>query len=143
MTTEGWNPRARGDSHRDCLVCGWKDPLSLGLVFHAEGDVVEASFRANPGLQGYRGIMHGGVTSALLDAIMTQCLFHNGITALTADLSVRFLKPIPCDSELMLSGRLVGTRPPLFVTTAELMLGDTLMASARARFLQVPLTRFD
>lgn len=142
VTIDEWSPPARGDSHRDCLVCGWRDPLALGLVFHADGGGVEARFRANRVLQGYNGIMHGGVVSALLDAVMTQCLFHNGITALTADLSVRFHRPVPCESDLVLTGRLVKTRPPLFVTEADLQLGGEVMASATARFLRVSSERF-
>lgn len=138
MTTEIWNPAARGDSHRNCLVCGSRDPLKLGLVFMADGSGVTATFRANEGLQGYSGILHGGVTSALLDAVMTHCLFHNGISGLTASLSVRFLEPVPCGADLVLRARLVRTRPPFFSTASEMLMEGRVLASATARFLLKP-----
>jgi acyl-coenzyme A thioesterase PaaI-like protein len=56
---------------------------------------VHTVFKAHEGLQGYRGILHGGVITALLDAAMANCLFLKGVEALTGDLHVRFLKPVP------------------------------------------------
>jgi hypothetical protein len=80
------------NKHAHCFICGDQNPRSLGLEFQAvDVDTVCATFQASPELQGYDGILHGGVIAALLDAAMTHCLFHRGIQAMTGDLHVRFL----------------------------------------------------
>ena len=98
MTINHDPPGALNDGHANCLLCGNRNPLSLGLSFHP-GDCgdINATFQAHPRLQGYQGILHGGVSSALLDAAMTHCLFHQSIEAVTGDLHVRFLKSVPCN----------------------------------------------
>ncbi len=51
---------------------------------------VSADFQGKPEYQGYEGLLHGEVISALLDSVMTNCLFHAGVEALTADLRIRY-----------------------------------------------------
>jgi acyl-coenzyme A thioesterase PaaI-like protein len=41
----------------------------------------------------YTGLLHGGMTSTLLDAAMTHCLFMQGVQALTAELTVDSFHP--------------------------------------------------
>jgi len=88
-----------------------------------------------PELQGYDGILHGGVISALLDAAMTHCLIHRGVPALTAELKVRYLLPVPCDGELRISARILEARPPLYRISAELMRNGDVYATASASFI--------
>jgi hypothetical protein len=67
---------------------------------------------------------------------MTHCLFHHGVQALTGDLRVRFLEPVPCDSLLDLRARIEAMSPPLYRVKAELVCDERVMAWAEARFLQ-------
>ena len=128
------------NGHVNCLVCGAGNPWSLGLCFQVgEADEVWARFQAHPGLQGYKGILHGGVISCLLDAAMTHCLFHHGVRAVTADLHVRFLKPVPCEASLYVKAWLICVRPPVYRVAAELVHEKQIMASAEAKFMQCPL----
>lgn len=78
------------------------------LRFVATKGGVNALFKAESLWQGYQGVLHGGMISTLLDAAMTHCLFHQGIEAVTADLQVRFLKPVSCDQMLELRAKLLG-----------------------------------
>jgi acyl-coenzyme A thioesterase PaaI-like protein len=127
------------NGHVNCLVCGTRNPWSLGLSFHVgDADTVWARFEAHPGLQGYDGILHGGVICGLLDAAMTHCLFHNGIQAVTADLRVRFLKPVPCEALLDVKAWPISMRSPLYCVAAELLHKDEVMASAEGKFMQCP-----
>lgn len=72
-------PVGTQNGHSRCLLCGHENPLSLGLCFRPidKGSIL-AEFRPIPVLQGYDGVMHGGIVAALLDAAMTHCLFHRG-----------------------------------------------------------------
>jgi acyl-coenzyme A thioesterase PaaI-like protein len=97
-----------------------------------------ARFQAHAGLQGYDGIVHGGVIAAVLDAAMTHCLFHRGIKAVTGDLHVRYLESVPCSSKLEVFAKLEAARPPLYRMKAELRCEGRMMARAEARFMQRP-----
>ena len=129
---------AQSNVHANCLLCGSRNPLSLGLSFHPGDDGhINATFQAHPGLQGYQGILHGGVVSSLLDAAMTHCLFHQGIEAVTGDLHVRFVKSVPCDARMELRARLLNASPPLYRLRGELVLDGQTMAWAEAKFMEM------
>lgn len=123
-------------SHASCMICGMLD--SLKLRFAASGEDVVALISADSRWQGYTGLVHGGMISALLDATMTHCLFHHGIEAMTAaDLQVRFLRPVRCAGVLALRGRLNGRRRHgIYEVCAELRCGGELHARATARFMR-------
>jgi len=74
--------------------------------------------------------------AALLDAAMTHCLFHHGVAGLTAELCVRYLKPVPCDAALEARAWLDRARPPLYRLGAELARDGQVLARAEASFLR-------
>lgn len=118
-------------------MCGELNQLSLRLKFLPDEDgVVSASFQGNALLQGYDGILHGGVISSLLDSAMAHCLFHKHIEAVTGELLVKFIMPVPYDVGLTVRGWLVNATPPLYVLRAELLHAGTVMAVADAKFMQ-------
>lgn len=122
--------------HSRCLLCGESNPASLKLAFSLAHDgAVTARFECHPGLQGYDGILHGGVTASLLDAAMTHCLFHHGIKAVTADLHVRYAHAIDCTARLDLWAAITSSRQPLYKLRAEISQEGRLMAWAEAKFL--------
>ena len=97
-----------------------------------------ASFDCRPLLEGYPGVLHGGVISALLDGAMTNCLFAQGRAAVTAELRVRFRHPVATDGTARLRAWIDRSCPPLFVLRAELRQGEQLMATAEGKFVQRP-----
>jgi acyl-coenzyme A thioesterase PaaI-like protein len=114
----------------------------LRFNIRSDGSVV-SHFEGSSLFQGYRGIIHGGIVAALLDAAMTHCLFHHGIQALTGDLQVRFLNPIPHDARLDMRARIVEAIPPLYKLESGLIVGKRLMARGRGKFMrtELPLKR--
>ena len=123
-------------SHNNCIVCGDNNPVSLGLRFEAESDgSVRSSFRGSSLFQGYSGILHGGIIATLLDSTMTHCLFHHGIKAVTGDIQVRFLKPVPFNSLLTLRAKLVSSYPPLYKLDSEVLCDKQVMARCQGRFM--------
>jgi acyl-coenzyme A thioesterase PaaI-like protein len=125
------------NDHDLCVLCGRLDPWALKLTF-APDDTGAVSTRVvvHEGLQGYTGLLHGGVISALLDAAMTHCLFHAGVRAVTGELTVRFPQPIPCDAALDLRAWVTAAKPPLYRLKAEIHCDSRLMAWAEAKFLR-------
>lgn len=124
------------NEHEWCLLCGNRNPRSLNLRFVAYGEEVRAEFTPGPELQGYRGILHGGIVSALLDSAMTHCLFKNGIRAVTGDLHVRFLQAVPYKKPVEIRARIVSKRPPFYRLKSELLQGSRIMARAEAKFMR-------
>jgi uncharacterized protein (TIGR00369 family) len=127
---------ARND-HTHCLFCGDQNERSLRLAFTptAAGGV-KGRFTGRPELQGYAGLMHGGIIAALLDAAMTHCLFHRGVRAVTADLHVRYVHPVPGDATVDLEAWVLVPGPPVHRLRAELAHDGRVLAWAEAKFLQ-------
>jgi acyl-coenzyme A thioesterase PaaI-like protein len=80
--------------------------------------------------------MHGGVIASLLDAAMTHCLFHHEIKAVTGELNIRYLHPVPCSALLEIRSELLSAYNPLYKLQAEIYQADVLMARAEAKFMQ-------
>lgn len=128
-TNAAWHPR--------CIICGRDGPCGLGLRFEATSDGgVEASFECPRRYQGYDGILHGGVTSSLLDSAMTNCLFARGIVAVTAELTVRFRHPVQVGLPLVVRAEVVRRQPPLFVLEARILQDGQLKARAVGKFME-------
>ena len=125
--------------HRACLLCGNMNPWSLGLAFVPDGDGgVGTALEPDERLQGYDGILHGGVAAALLDSAMTNCLFHRGVRAVTADLRVRYPHPVPMGSRIGLRAWVTESLSPLYRLKAELTDRDhRVLVWAQATFCEV------
>ncbi|RPI79320.1 MAG: PaaI family thioesterase [Desulfobacteraceae bacterium] len=128
------------NGHSHCLLCGNLHPKSLNLSFQAEENGgVKARFTAKDDLQGYEGILHGGVIAALLDEAMTHCLFHRGIRAYTGDLRVRFVQPVACNASLKIKARILSSRPPFYLLKGEITVDKNIVAWSEAKFMQRPI----
>lgn len=127
------------ESHHNCLLCGDQNPRSLGLQFkpHAE-DSVQAEFQGHKELQGYDGILHGGIIASLLDSAMTHCLFEKGIRAVTGDLQVRYKHSIPYDAKIIIQANITESHPPLYRLKSRILLNNKTMVRGEARFMKIP-----
>lgn len=121
--------------HPDCFVCAPKNPLGLHLAFVHRGPFqVEARWRCNEFLQGYPGQLHGGIIATLIDAAMVHALMTEGIRAVTANLSVRYVAPVSLDREIVLSAERRNVRSHLHHMVATIEQGGVIRATGRARF---------
>jgi uncharacterized protein (TIGR00369 family) len=86
-------------SYDACYVCGQQNPHGLRVRFFAGSDSrVHVDFRPDGSQTGYDGVVHGGVISALLDELTGWSVsLKNNLLACTAELSVRFITPMPSD----------------------------------------------
>ncbi len=141
MTTERRQDRMRAlqeRHHPHCLLCGAQNNRGLQVPFRAcEDGSVTASLRLSVDLQGYRGVAHGGIVASLLDAAMVNCLFTQGIVAMTAELTVRFMHPVAVGQTAKVRAWQRSPRSPLYDMSATLMQGPLLVARATAKFMEV------
>jgi len=118
-------------------VCSQANACGLGLRFSLRDDgSVEAHFECKRALQGYDGILHGGMIATLLDGAMTNCLFAHGITAVTAEITVRFRHPVRLDTPLLVRARITQSQMPLHVAEAELVQDGRVKATATGMFMK-------
>lgn len=129
--------------HRDgdlyntkCFVCGRQNPSGMRLRFEMDGDAYVTEFVIDDAYQGFPGIMHGGIISTVLDEVMGRYLWVSGYDAVTADMRVRFRKPIVCGSRVRFEGRLDRVAGSRAMTSARAVSEDgTVFAEARACFV--------
>jgi uncharacterized protein (TIGR00369 family) len=119
-----------------CFACGPRSELGLKMRFTASDGGVCAETVLPAWLQGWRGVAHGGIVTLLLDEAMAHAAGAAGLLGVTADLNVRFRKPVPLGEPVRLIGRVLRRRRNVLDTEAELIgSGDRLLASASARFV--------
>jgi uncharacterized protein (TIGR00369 family) len=127
----------RDAHHAGCIVCGSQNKRGLKLSFHiCEDGSIEGRFPCRRMFQGYDGLLHGGVISAVLDSAMTNCLFAHGITAVTGELTVRFLHPVLLGREVVVRAKIDESCSPLHRMEANLIQGNRLTAHATAKFVE-------
>ncbi len=124
-----------------CLVCGRDNPIGLKLRFAATAAGVAAQVTPDPQYQGFSGVLHGGMVCALLDDALWYAIYQaTGVATMTAELTTRYKRPVPCGEPITVRGRLrENRRGRLF--TAEGGLYDaagTLLAEGSGSFLAAP-----
>ncbi len=103
-----------------CWICGEKNPRGLQLKFSLDKSAksIQTSFIPTETYQGYDGIVHGGILSALLDEAMAKLAFELGYNAVTAMLNVRFKNPAKVGERLAVRGEITGINRKLVVAKA-------------------------
>ncbi len=122
--------------HSRCFACGAENPVGLHLHFvPAKNGEIECRFAAPGELQGYDGILQGGLVATLLDSAMTNVLLRCGIVARTAEMKIRFRHPVPVGKEVVVGGKLESSRGRVHVVAARIILGHKVLAEAKAIFM--------
>ena len=125
------------EAHPFCFVCSGSNPMGLALRYEPQTDgSITASFLGHCALEGYSGLLHGGVIATLLDGAMTNCLFARGVRGLTAELEVRYLDRVAAAEEVRLRAWLEDDARELFQLRAELTQGGAVKAHATGKFMR-------
>jgi len=107
-------------------------PLELELV----DGVLRGKVTLGLAWEGPPGCVHGGLVSMLLDQLLGQANFENGLPAMTGTLTVRYRRPTPLLTELQLEAgpaERIGERK--CVTRGRIRAGETVYAEAQGLFI--------
>lgn len=129
-------------SSRMCFGCGIENVAGLQIRFYNDG---QGKSRADVSLsdkhQGFPGIAHGGITATMLDEIMGRAAMTGNFMRLlyTAKMEVKYRKPVPLHTPLILTGRVEKDRGMIVYTVGEVRLPDgTLLAESTAVLMEIP-----
>ena len=103
-----------------CYVCGSKNPLGLKLRFeHPEKGLLRSTVIFSKEHQGFRDIVHGGMIAMVLDEMMVNLAWKEGIPAVTVELNVRLKKAAKIGQKVLLEGHLEGGRGRVLRASSE------------------------
>jgi len=89
-----------------CFGCGGANPRGMLLTFEQDDAAqrIRGNFRLGPEYQGGPGFIHGGIIATLLDEVMGKVCRFREVRAVTAELNIEYLKPVPVDTDLVVEG---------------------------------------
>ncbi len=134
-----------GRAFDHCFVCGSMNEAGLRLdIVHSNGEA-SAEFQADACWEGYPGVVHGGVITALLDDLMC----HAGNTEgqqlpVTACIEVRFRRPARTGSRLYCMARVKELRGRIIIAAGEIRDREgRLIATAKSKLMVMSQVQMD
>lgn len=138
MKSKTLTPLSHGAPHH-CFGCGLTNRSGLRLKFFVDDQQqVVCRARLARRFEGPPGHAHGGVIATLLDEAMSKANRQFGVLAMTRQMEVEYLKPVPLGVRLLLTGRHAGAEGRKHNCEAELTneKGE-LLARGKALFIEV------
>ena len=141
MTNPSGNltPMAHAAQNR-CFGCGQANPTGLHLEFLlAEDNSVVCHTAVPDTFEGPVGYVHGGIIASLLDETMSKSVRAQGITAMTRNMEIDYMRPVPSNAAIRLEGRLIRSEGRKHWTEAKILNSrGTTLATAKGLFIQLP-----
>lgn len=122
-----------------CFVCGKDNPIGLKARFIVDPDQrrAETTVQIAEHFQGWQGITHGGIISALLDEICAQACMCSGMQVVTSELKLRYRAPVPTGAFLTVIGEVVGERRRLVEVKGRAELEGQVVAEAQVTMFRL------
>ena len=141
----GWQRRREvvfgEDRPGTCFGCGPANPRGLGLRFFETDEGVEVGYEADEDLAGAPGIVHGGIQATLLDEALCMTIYaKEGVPAVTGELTVRYLRPLPSRVPIVVRSQITERRGKSFFAQGEILVvgREEVVTRARARLFPMP-----
>lgn len=124
--------------HSECLF-NRQTPVVPGLIFSFDDKgAMHGRFICNSFQQGYNEMVHGGVIAGLIDASMAQCLMGHGVICYTAELSIRYCKPVKIRIEAELKTFIAAVNvEKLYTMKCEIVQNHSVVVKATGKFIKV------
>jgi uncharacterized protein (TIGR00369 family) len=118
-----------------CFVCGAENRQGIGTRISVDTDNHTSYARLQLGsqFQGWQGVVHGGILATLLDEACAYACMTAVEQCVTAELKVRYRKPVKVDQEIELFGQLVDTSRKIWLAKSQIKVNGAVHAEAEAR----------
>ena len=141
--TRGWRWSKRTvllkpNPTNSCFGCGGANERGMLLTFEQDDTAqrIRGNFRLGAVYQGGAGFVHGGIIATVLDEAMGKVCRFRGVRAVTAELTIQYLKPVPVDVDLVVEGYEVEmTGRNLFMTGEIRNVAGQVLARGKGRFV--------
>lgn len=129
-----------------CFGCGPANSKGLRIRSQVQGDQVVAEWTPQPHHEAFPGVLNGGIIGALLDchsnwtaawSLMKRAGADHPPCTVTADYSIRLLRPTPTQGPIHLSAHVSQISDDRAVIEAELSAGGKVCATCTGTFVAV------
>ena len=129
-----------------CFGCGPANEKGLHINSFPLGDEVVADFQPQTYQEAFTGMLSGGIIGTLLDchcnwtatyALMKRDGTDHPPCTVTANYTIRLLRPTPTDTSLHLVARVVEMKDNRALVEGELLAHDQVTATCRGTFVAV------
>jgi len=104
-----------------CIVCGRENHRGLNIRFRVDGSEIRSEVPFNDEFCGFKGIVHGGILTAVLDeamgwaaGYMTKRMCH------AAEMTIRFVRPVHAGEQVEVVARLERDRRRVIEASGEI-----------------------
>jgi uncharacterized protein (TIGR00369 family) len=123
-----------------CFGCGADNPEGMRLKFAPakDGRSFVCRFRLSQRYLGPPGHAHGGIIATILDEAMGKANKLRQVVALTREMKVEYLRPVPLGKPLVAEGRHRSRRGRVHINQAEIRTrGGEVLARSRGKFIAI------
>jgi uncharacterized protein (TIGR00369 family) len=123
-----------------CFGCGGDNAAGMKLTFEQDNinRKIVGRFVLGERYQGGGGFAHGGIIATLLDEAMGKVCRFREVRAVTAELTVDYLKPVNVQSEIVVEGRETEQKGRNLFMAGEIRNGvGEVLARGRGRFVVI------
>src|SRR6202023_4315364 len=127
-----------------CFACGRNNPdgMRLRFSYDEERDCFVCRFRLGKRYTGPPGHCHGGIIATILDEAMGKVNKLRQVIALTSQMTVEYLRPVPLNKPLLVAARELSVRGRKHVNTGEILNQEgEVLARGRALFIAIDAHR--
>jgi len=123
-----------------CFACGNNNPegMHLKFTYDEERNCFVCRFRLGKRYTGPPGHAHGGIIATILDEAMGKVNKLRQVIALTSQITVDYLKPVPLNQALRVESREVQVSGRHHVNSAEILnQKDQALARSQGLFIAI------
>jgi uncharacterized protein (TIGR00369 family) len=124
----------------NCFACGQDNPGGMRLKFtlDEERKMSLCRFRLSKRYTGPPGHCHGGIIATILDDAMGKVNKLRHVVALTKEMTIEYLKPVPLHKPLRVEGREVKVEGRKHINSAEILNDkDEVLARSQGIFIAI------
>ena len=128
-----------------CFGCGAANPRGMLLTFEQDDATrrIRGAFRLGAEYQGGGGFIHGGIIALVLDEAMGKVNRFRGVRAVTAELTIEYIRPIPVDEDLVIEAHEVEKDGRSLHYVGEIAnRAGKVLARGKGRFVEIDPDKF-
>ena len=135
QSTRHKNPM-RIEMNGNCFACGRQNPHGLHLAFSLDYEHLRAQTETivDSRFIGWEEAVHGGITATLLDETMVYACGAAGKLVATASMSVKYRKPVPANTPILLQGKVLKNRKRFLTASATITRDGVVLAEGEGIF---------